>query len=259
MTAALLQVQQLAVGHGRRCVAQGLDFSLQAGEVLCLLGANGSGKTTLLRTLLGLLAPLQGQVLLQGRALGSWPRRALAQQLAYVPQQHQGLFAYSALDVVLMGRAAHLARFASPGRSDRALALRCLEHMGMAALAGAQYTALSGGERQLVLIARALAQQSRCLILDEPTASLDFGNQIRVLEQVAALRAQGLAVLMTTHQPEHALRVADRIALLGAGRLRALGAPQSTATPDALAQLYGVSAAAIAQSLHLPATAAPAP
>jgi iron complex transport system ATP-binding protein len=259
LVAPLLHAVQLAVGHGTRTVAQGLDFTLGAGEVLCLLGANGSGKTTLLRTLLGLLAPLQGEVRLQGQNVAHWPRAALARQLAYVPQQHQGLFPYRVLDVVLMGRATYLGRFATPGRSDRALALDCLAAMGMAHLQAAQYTALSGGERQLVLIARALAQQSRLLILDEPTASLDFGNQIRVLERVAGLRQQGLAVLMTTHQPEHALRVADRIALLGAGRLLALGAPQATATPAALGQLYGVSPAAVAQALHIPVTETFAP
>jgi iron complex transport system ATP-binding protein len=126
------------------------------------------------------------------------------------------------------------------------MALGCLEQLGIAHLALRPYTELSGGERQLVLIARALAQEPALLVMDEPTASLDFGNQIRVLEQSAALRARGLAVLLSTHQPEHALQVADRIALLGRGGLQACGAAEQVATPAALAALYGVSEAAVA-------------
>lgn len=148
-----------------------------------------------------------------------------------------------------MGRAAHLGRFSAPGPRDRQLARQCLDSMGIAHLAGSIYTAISGGERQLALIARALAQAPALLVMDEPTASLDFGNQIRVLAHVERLRAQGLAVLMTTHQPEHALRVADRIALLGQGRLLAIGAPRATATPAALAALYGVDESAVAACL----------
>lgn len=246
---AVLQAQALSIGHGRRCVAQGLDFALAPGEVLCLLGANGSGKTTLLRTLLGLLAPLAGQVRCRGQNVAAWPRAAFARHVGYVPQAHAGLFPFSVEDVVLMGRAARVGRFAAPGAQDRQVARQCLELLGIAHLRASSYIAISGGERQLALIARALAQQPALLVMDEPTASLDFGNQIRVLEHIERLRAGGMAVLMTTHQPEHALRIADRIALLGGGRLMALGAPHTTATPARLAALYGVSEAAVAASL----------
>ncbi|MBS0466703.1 MAG: ABC transporter ATP-binding protein [Proteobacteria bacterium] len=246
---AVLQAQALSIGHGRRCVAQGLDFALAPGEVLCLLGANGSGKTTLLRTLLGLLAPLAGEVRCSGQNVAAWPRAAFARHVGYVPQAHAGLFPFSVEDVVLMGRAARVGRFAAPGAQDRQVARQCLELLGIAHLRASSYTAISGGERQLALIARALAQQPALLVMDEPTASLDFGNQIRVLEHIERLRAGGMAVLMSTHQPEHALRIADRIALLGDGRLMALGAPHATATPAALAALYGVSESAVAASL----------
>ncbi len=250
MTAsAVLQAQQLAIGHGRRRVAQGLDFALAPGEVLCLLGANGSGKTTLLRTLLGLLPPLAGTVRCGGQDVAAWQRAAFARHVGYVPQAHAGLFPFTVQDVVLMGRAARVGRFAAPGAADRQVARCCLEMLGIAHLHASVYTAISGGERQLALIARALAQEPALLVMDEPTASLDFGNQIRVLEHIERLRSGGMAVLMTTHQPEHALRIADRIALLGGGRLMAIGTPQTTATPAALAALYGVSEAAVAASL----------
>ncbi|KAB2901996.1 MAG: ABC transporter ATP-binding protein, partial [Burkholderiaceae bacterium] len=158
----------------------------------------------------------------------------------------------SALDMVLMGRAVRLPALASPSGADRALANACLERLGIAALAPRLFTELSGGERQLVLIARALAQEPALLIMDEPTASLDFGNQIRVLEQIGALRAHGMAVLLSTHQPEHALQVADRIALLGRGGLQAVGSARATATARALATLYGVPCAAIEARLFRP-------
>ena len=249
MSAAVLEAQALAIGHGRRCVARGLDFCIARGEVLCLLGANGSGKTTLLRTLLGLLAPLAGMVRCAGQDVADWPRAAFARQVGYVPQAHAGLFPYTVEDVVLMGRAARVGPFSAPGALDRRVAREALERLGIAHLRASSYTAISGGERQLALIARALAQQPALLVMDEPTASLDFGNQIRVLEHIEQLRAQGMAVLMTTHQPEHALRVADRIALLGGGRLMAIGVPHAVATPAALAALYGVSEGAVAASL----------
>lgn len=245
----LFEVHALGIGHGRNRVLSDVSFTLERGELLCLLGPNGGGKTTLFRTLLGLLPPHAGEIRMLRRPLSEWSRRELARHIGYVPQAHAGLFAFTVLDIVLMGRAAQVGRFASPSTQDREIAMRSLETLGIDALAHRTYTRISGGERQLVLIARALAQEPTILLLDEPTASLDFGNQIRVLEHLGHLRERGIAILMSTHQPEHALRCADRTALIGNGGLLALGPTREVASSANLASLYGVPEHAIAMSL----------
>src|SRR5690606_33730930 len=213
---------------------------LREGEILCLLGPNGSGKSTLLKTLLGLLAPQAGQIRVLGRPLPDWSRRDLARRLGYVPQAHSGEFAFTVEEIVLMGRSSHISRYAVPGPRDRAIAADCLETLGIRALASQPFTQVSGGERQLALIARALAQQPSILIMDEPTASLDFGNQLRVLEKVRRLKHEGMAILLCTHQPEHAARLADRVALFKDGTLHAADTPAALLTVPRLAWLYGL-------------------
>jgi iron complex transport system ATP-binding protein len=250
----LLEARGLAVGHDRRAVASGVSLALEPGRVLCLLGPNGGGKTTLLRTLLGLIPPLQGEVRLGGAPIGGLSRREVAARLAYVPQAAPGGFAYPAREVVAMGRAARLPFLAAPGAKDRAIADAALQRLGIGHLAERPVTELSGGERQLVLIARALAQAARCLILDEPTASLDFGNQAMVLGEVRALAArEGLAVLMTTHHPDHALLVGDSAMLLHGGAVEGPMPPGDLVTPARLRAAYGVEA--VVASLTTPAGA----
>lgn len=238
----------LAIGYRGKQVGSDIAFGLHPGELLCLLGPNGSGKTTLFRTLLGVLPPLAGSVQVDGRDLHTWRRRELARKLAYVPQGHAGLFAFTVEQVTLMGRTARMGRFATPSREDHKVALECLRGIGIEHLRERVYTQISGGERQLVLIARALAQAASILILDEPTASLDFGNQLLVLEHIANLKRRGIAVLMSTHQPEHALRVADRVALLKEGRIASQLRPEEL-TSSILAELYETDPKLVAASL----------
>jgi len=248
-----LEAVDLAFGYPHHPVGRGVHLRLEAGEVVALLGPNGSGKTTLFRTLLGTLRPLGGEVRVAGQSVHRWSRAQLARTLAWVPQAHAGFFPFTTLDVVLMGRTAHLAAFAVPARRDREVALAALDQLGVAALAPRVFTELSGGERQLVLVARALAQEPRVLLMDEPAASLDFGNQIRLLDEVAALRRRGLAILMSTHHPDHASRVADRVILIKKGRTVAEGPPDTLLTPTALADLYDIDVRRVAASSRISA------
>jgi iron complex transport system ATP-binding protein len=229
----------LAIGYRDRVVGRGLDVSLAQNEVLALLGPNGSGKTTLLKTLLGILPPLGGAALIDGKPIASYSAPQRARRIAYVPQAHVPTFGFTVETVVLMGRTAHGSLLRAPSAADRLVADRALERFGIAALKQRPYTMISGGERQLVLLARALAQEPQFIVLDEPTASLDFGNQGKVMREIRALAAAGHGVLFTTHDPNHALRAADRAFLIRNGERVAEGAVRDVLTRAQLENLYG--------------------
>ena len=236
----LLDVQNLAFGHPGRTLGQAINFDVKAGEVLCALGPNGSGKTTLFRTLLGLLPVHGGSIALNGKLLTSCTPSERAKLVAYVPQAGNSYFAFTVQEVVLMGRTAHIGLFAAPGPKDFSAAIAALEELRISHLADKSFTQISGGERQLALIARALAQASPLLILDEPTASLDFGNQSLMLNEILRLKASGRSVLFCTHDPDHALRCADRALLLHEGKVLAVGSPREVVNAANLRVLYGV-------------------
>lgn len=234
----ILAGQSLTIGYADRVVGSGLDVQLAKGEVLALLGPNGGGKTTLLKTLIGLLAPKAGNVTIGDRKLESLAAAERARLVAYVPQSHAATFAFSVETIVLMGRTAHGNLFSRPSADDRAVAGRSLERFGIAHLSERPYTMISGGERQLTLLARALAQEPQFIVLDEPTASLDFGNQGKVMREIRALAASGHGVLFTTHDPNHALRAADRAFLLRAGERIAEGKVNDVLNRAQLESLY---------------------
>jgi len=234
-----LAAWRLRYGFGEYTVGAGVDLSLGAAEVVCLLGPNGSGKTTLMRTLLGLLAPLEGQVTLDDRELSRWPARERAIRLAYVPQAAESYFDFSVLEMVEMGRTAHQGVFARPGARDRERARAALDRLGLTPLAERPIHRVSGGERQLALIARALATEAMYVLMDEPTANLDFGNQALILEEIARLRGSGAAVLFSTHHPDHALRIADRVVMIRKGGLMATGPTAEVVNSENLSALYG--------------------
>jgi len=235
-----IAAENLRCGYGRKAVVHDVSLAVESGEVLCMLGANGSGKTTLFKTLLGFIPPLSGTVLVDGGDVRHWPRRRFAETLAYVPQAHIPPFPFTVREVVLTARAAHLGSFSAPGKRDEVITEEALEGLGLTSLANQPYTEISGGERQLVLIARALAQQPRFLLLDEPTSNLDFGNQIKVLRHLKELSKRGLGLLMTTHVPNHVFLCGTKVALLKQGRLVALGKPEDVMTETELQLAYGV-------------------
>jgi iron complex transport system ATP-binding protein len=261
-----LDVEGLAFGYGDRVIGRDVRFTLEGGEVLAVLGPNGGGKTTRVKTVLRLLEPRAGQVRVDGEPIAAWPRRRVARVFGYVPQAQLGLFPFTVRELVLMGRTAHLGAFATPSPRDRAVVDEALVTLGIAPLAERPYTEVSGGERQLALIARALAQEPRILVMDEPTASLDFGNQVRVLDEARAPARRGIAVVLSTHDPDQAFLCADRAAILRAGTLARVGPPAEVITPESLYATYGarveVCEVALADGrrvrLCVPALAAPA-
>lgn len=240
-SASFLDVRALSCGYHRKQIVFDASFSMDAGEFVCIIGANGCGKTTLLKTVLGLLPPMGGQAMLRGRSIASMGDKERARAIAYIPQAHTPPFPFSVADVVLMGRTPHIGRFSSVSHEDKRIAWESLEALGIEHLAPRTYTKLSGGQRQLVLIARALAQQPQLIVMDEPTASLDFGNQQTVLSRMRTLSEAGASILMVTHDPHHATYCADSVVVMEQGRVTEKGAPNEVITKARLQDIYGTA------------------
>ncbi|MDQ2229600.1 ABC transporter ATP-binding protein [Citrobacter portucalensis] len=246
----LLTLRHASLGyHSHQPVLRDVSFQVSPGSVCCLIGANGSGKTTLMRTILGVLSPLHGDILLDGVAINHLSDRQRAAAIAWVPQAHDGTFAFTALDMVMMGLAPQLAAFAVPGAKERENAHQKMTMLGISHLAPRRWNTLSGGERQLVLIARALAQCPRLLLLDEPASSLDFGHQIRLLDTLVTLKNSGMALLMSTHHPLHARAIADSVVRVEPNGAVSQGLPEQQLATDRLAALYRVTPSQIAHHL----------
>lgn len=244
---ALMEVKKAAFSYdGKRTVFQDIDFQVEEGEIFCIIGPNGSGKSTLIDCILGLNQLKQGEILLGGRPLKQLKPRELAQQMAYVPQGHKTTFAYTVLDVVTMGRTYAARMFAPPGEEEKAIAREALEQVGLAGFEDREYTKLSGGELQLVLIARAIAQKSRLLLMDEPTAHLDFTHEMNVMEIIARLtREQGISIIMATHFLNQAYyleneKVPTRVALIKDGGFVQVGTPSQVLSQENLEQSFNI-------------------
>jgi iron complex transport system ATP-binding protein len=239
----MLRIENLTFRHAHHTedILHGITFNAEPGKITTILGPNGSGKTTLFRCIAGLWNPKEGAVLFDDRPLSGLSSVNRARLLAIVPQEHEPPFPYSVFDIVLMGRAAHVGLFSAPSKRDYAAADEAIGMVGISHLADRPYTRISGGERQLVLIARALAQDSPILILDEPTSHLDFRNQIVVLEKVRSIvSAKGLIALMTLHDPNLALLFSDQAILISEGIVIAKGNPRDVISAEHLFAMYGI-------------------
>lgn len=235
-----IRVENLSFAYGDHKVLHEVSFQAEYGEFVSVLGPNGVGKSTLFRCILGLLKPSAGQTLVDGEPITGMTAVALAKKIAYIPQSHHPAFNYSVLDMVLMGATAQLGGLSSPGQKQIQQAEAALERLGILHLKDRGYSNISGGERQLTLIARAIMQQAKILVMDEPSASLDFGNRIRVMQTVLQLTKEGYCVIQSTHDPDQAYRYSDKVLALHGGRVLAYGTPRETINESLISTLYGV-------------------
>ena len=238
----ILEVEDLSYRYrnGTRTIFHDVNFSLDKGEVLAILGANGAGKSTLLNCIANLFRPTSGQIRLNGQPMEHMSMRDVAKIVGYVPQVHTPAYAYTVREFVVMGRTPYIGSFASPSAEDYRIADESLERMGISHLRDKVYTEISGGERQQVTIARVITQQPQIILLDEPTAHLDYGNQYRVVQMVKALADEGYSLLITTHYPDHAIILNGKVAILNREGILGIGLAADTVNEDTLSRLYGL-------------------
>lgn len=236
-----LEVKNLSFSYGKRQILCDISLSAREGEVLTILGANGAGKTTLFRCILGLLKNHTGEVLLDGENANALTPREAARRIAYIPQHSAANFHYRVSDMVLMGLTNTLGTFALPGKREERLVMETLERVGISRLADRSFLKLSGGEQQLVLLARALVQNAPVLMLDEPASGLDYGNQLLVQRQAKALAAEGYTIIQTSHHPEQSYLYSDKILALKGGNIFQYGTPGDILTAENIKELYNAS------------------
>jgi iron complex transport system ATP-binding protein len=237
----LVAFREVSFGYARNQEALShLSLEVPSGSVMAILGPNGAGKTTLLRIALGHLQPRAGQVVLDGRPLLNYARREIGQYMGFVPQSERIPFEYSLCDYALFGRTPYLHPLEMPGEADRQVALQALAQVGLGEMAARSINSLSGGERQLAMLARALAQQPRLLLLDEPTSHLDLSNKGRLLSLLRRLSAEGVTILLTTHEPEVAAMIATHLVLMRKGQVLQAGMLAEVFDAPNLSACYGV-------------------
>jgi len=235
----VLELKNISCGYAKKVVLKNVSISIKQGEILSLLGANGIGKTTLLKTIVGFLKPYSGEILINGVNSLLLNDKQRASMLSYVPQSHTPPFPFNVFDVVLMGRTPRLGMFATPNREDRKIVYESMEKIDVLHLKDRIYTELSGGERQMVLIARALATQTNILIFDEPTSNLDFGNQARILRQINTLAKDGFSIVMTTHNPEHVFQTNSNVVFIDNSKNITFGS-KNILNEENLKSVYGI-------------------
>ncbi len=238
-----IDIRHLSFGYSDQkedAVFTNITMSLEPGQVFCLLGPNGSGKSTLLKCITRLLKPARGMVTIDGENITASSSNKIAKKLGYVPQSLVSAFPFTVEEIVVMGRASKISMISSPSKKDQDKARESMERIGIAHLARRPCNRLSGGEWQLVLIARALTQSPRVLLLDEPTSHLDLGNQVKILEVVNTLSRDGITIIMASHFPDHAFLNADQVGILKGGSMKTLGNPDKVLTEEVLFSTYGI-------------------
>lgn len=255
MKAFAVEVKDVAFSYGDKAVFSGLSFKVEKGQVFCVMGPNGCGKTTLLDCILGLLKTERGDIFIDGINISKLKPKQLAKKIAYIPQLHQRTFPYTVMEIVLMGRAHNTSLFSAPSSSDQRIAEQALEKVGIKHLADKPYTQISGGECQLAMVARALAQQPDIIVMDEPTSHLDFKNELIMLETIADLvRDNNITIIMATHFPNHAFyletnRIPVTLALMNKGMFERIGRPVEVLKEDNIKSIYGIAAKVISHEI----------
>ncbi len=238
----MIRAENLCFSYGSRQVLRDVSFETEKGDFLAVLGPNGVGKSTLFRCVLGILKGYTGVIRVDERDIRTLSRRQMAGLMSYIPQKHGTAFAYSVLDTVLMGTTHELGTFSAPKAKQIDQAQTALSQVGIADFADRKFTELSGGEQQMVMIARALSQQAGLLMMDEPTASLDYGNREKILSLLRDLTGQGYTVILSTHDPQHALSYSNKVLALKDGQVGAFGKTSDVLTSELLQKLYGIHA-----------------
>ena len=246
----MISVKDLSFSYGPNEVLKGITFDALPGELLCILGHNGAGKSTLFKCMLGILKGYKGSVTIDGSDVLMMKASEKASKVAYIPQAANPSFTYSVLDMVLMGTTPQMKGRFMPGREERDIAMQAIKKLGIEDLASRSYTKISGGEQQLVLIARALAQGAKILIMDEPTSSLDYGNQMRVQKQLAGLRNDRYTIIQSSHNPEQTYAFADRVICIKDGRIHKCGQPEEVLDDKLIRELYDIDVDMIESEDH---------
>lgn len=238
------------IGYGSKPVLADLSFSVDENDSVCLLGPNGIGKTTLFKSLLGYIPLIGGDIQVEGTSVKSINHKLRASYFAYVPQAKNYSYQFSVEEIVLMGRSLYIGKFSSPSDHDRDVVLRALDTLGIRSFAQKKYSELSGGEQQIVLLARALAQEAKYIIMDEPASNLDFSNQKKLLDTINNLRALNIGVFMATHTPDHALACCNKALLVRHDKKYLFGDVEDVVNSANLSAAYGVAIQVIASQFQ---------
>ena len=236
----ILKAEDIHFSYRKEETLKGVSFSADRGDFVCVLGSNGCGKTTLFKCLLGIYKVKQGDILIEDKSIRQFRTKELAREIAYIPQAHIPSFNYKVLDAVLMGRNAYVDSFKSPKKEDIDKAYHALERLGIDYLADKGYSEISGGERQLVLIARAITQDSHILLMDEPTSNLDYGNQMLVLKEVKKLADDGYTIIMSTHNPDQAFMFGNKTVIIKDGKVLREGKTSEIINDELLKEVYNI-------------------